>query len=107
MDIERKVRAVVASLALVLATTAVAAPVFASGTGNSVNNCFGRGFNTDWDQLCGTGGASVSGNYRSTAACSSQTDIQRTWFRGVGSTTVRDGQDCRFSVSGVVTSYFS
>lgn len=99
-------RAVVAALALNGAGAAVAAPAMAGGDGNTVNNCFGRWYNTDWDQMCGGTGATQAGHYRSTAACTAQTDVQRTWVRAVGSTTTHDGQDCRYSVAGVVTSFF-
>lgn len=89
--------------AAVLGVTA--SPAVASGTGNTVLNCYGIYFNTDWDQRCGTGGADVTGYYYSIGDCTSSGDRYINRYRTRGNTTSVDGGDCRFQVINVRTSF--
>jgi len=77
----------------------------AGGTGNTVNNCYGIYWNTDWDQRCGTGGASVTGWYHSTGDCTSSGDKYLSRYRNRGDAASVDGGDCRFQVINVRTTF--
>jgi hypothetical protein len=77
----------------------------ASGTGNTVNNCYGVYFTRDWNQECGAGGASVAGFYHSTADCTSSNDHNRDVQRAKGDARSIDGEDCLFQVINVRTTF--
>lgn len=51
------------------AAVVASAPAFGAGYGNSVHNCYGIYWNTDWNQNCNNGGARYEGYYKSTANC--------------------------------------
>ncbi|PGH49543.1 hypothetical protein [Streptomyces sp. Ru87] len=70
-----------------------------------MHNCFGRWYNTDWDQKCGGLGADYSGTYETKAICTLEPDNYLTKWRRMGSTATYDGHDCDWSVTGAVT-YF-
>lgn len=78
----------------------------AAGTGNSVNNCYGIYYSTDWDQKCSSPGAGASGNYRSSADCTASGDNTLTVKRPLYNTQTFDGADCTFQVVYVETSYY-
>lgn len=101
----KKGAVVVTGAAAIVAAAAAASPALAGGYGNTVNNCYGIYFNTDWDQRCGSGGASVSGVYNSTGDCTSSADRYVSRYRSRGNTTSVDGEDCRFQVVNVRTSF--
>lgn len=100
-------RAVAVAVAGVGAVMSMAAPGFAAGTGNTTNNCYGVYYSTDWDQKCGSGGASATGYYKSTADCTSSGDNSLTVYRSKGSTATYDGKDCTFQVVNVTTVFFT
>ncbi|HWS35681.1 MAG TPA: hypothetical protein VN408_23445 [Actinoplanes sp.] len=75
----------------------------AAGTGNTVNNCYGIYWNTDWDQTCGAGGAGATGMYSSTGDCTSSADRYVDRYRNKGTGGAVDGGDCRFQVANVRT----
>ncbi|MER5645885.1 hypothetical protein [Streptosporangium sp. NPDC002524] len=77
----------------------------AGGTGNTVNNCYGVYFNTDWNQNCGAGGASQAGWYYSTGDCTGSADKNVSRNRAKGNATSVDGPDCAFQVINVRTTY--
>jgi hypothetical protein len=77
----------------------------ASGTGNTVNNCYGVYFNTDWNQECGAGGASVTGWYHSTGDCTASADHNLDVHRNRGDGHSADGADCTFQVVNVRTTF--
>ncbi|MFJ5828186.1 hypothetical protein [Streptomyces sp. NPDC093089] len=109
-SIALKARAVTTAAALLVAGSAsvmFATNASAYTQSNSANNCFGRYYNTDWDQLCGSGGAWQTGNYKTTAACSYEPDEEMTIYRYRYSTAVVDGADCTWSVNVGSTWYFS
>ncbi|RPK78251.1 hypothetical protein EES46_34160 [Streptomyces sp. ADI98-10] len=96
-----------AGLLVVGGAAAMVAPqAVAAGDGNKVHNCFGRWYNTDWDQKCGSSGAGFAGTYESTANCTLEPDNTMTQWRAKGSTATYDGHDCDWSVSGVSTLYY-
>ena len=89
------------------AATAVVAPIANAYTdSNKVHNCFGRYYNTDWDQLCSSPGAVHAGSYKTTAACTLQPDKSMTKTRPKGSTVNYDGVDCTFGVGPGSTSFW-
>lgn len=96
---------VVAVTAVAAIVGAAATPASAGGTGNTVWNCYGIYWNTDWDQRCGSGGATIKGWYHSTGDCTASADRYLDKYRLAGSTTSYDGGDCRFQVVNVRTSY--
>ncbi|WP_217142090.1 hypothetical protein [Streptomyces sp. AC627_RSS907] len=73
---------------------------------NKVHNCWGRYYNTDFDQMCGSGGAAATGNYRTTAPCDVEGDNSLTVYRNRGNSTTYDGPDCTFDVETGQTYYF-
>lgn len=77
----------------------------AAGTGNTVHNCYGIYWNTDWDQTCGSGGAGATGWYHSTGDCTSSVDRNVSRWRNQGTGGAVDGPDCRFQVVNVRTSF--
>jgi hypothetical protein len=77
----------------------------AATIGNKVHNCYGIYWNTDWNQECGSGGASETGSYESEADCSWSGDQSLEKHRNAGSTASYDGDDCLNSVWVVVTRY--
>lgn len=77
----------------------------AAGTGNTVNNCYGVYFNTDWNQECGAGGASVTGWYHSTGDCTGSRDRHVDVQRNRGDARSVDGGDCSFQVINVRTTF--
>jgi uncharacterized membrane protein len=77
----------------------------AAGKGNTVHNCYGVYFSTDWNQDCGAGGAELAGVYNSTGDCTGSADRSVGRQRAKGDTTSIDGGDCRFQVINVRTSY--
>lgn len=83
------------------AIAAAAAPALAAGYGNTVNNCYGVYYNTDWDANCGAGGATARGVYNYTGDCTSSADRYVSVQRSVGNATSYDGGDCRFQVANV------
>ncbi|QOV35644.1 hypothetical protein IM697_37245 [Streptomyces ferrugineus] len=85
------------------AVGAAAPNVFAEGYGNTVHNCYGIYWNTDWDQRCWSGGARNAGQYQSTSDCTFDGDETLNRYRSIGSTTSYDGEDCIFEVVGVDT----
>lgn len=100
-----------ASAAAVLLVAAGASVVATSSAtaytqSNSVHNCFGRYFNTDWEQRCGGSGAGASGNYETTAVCDFESDKTMTKYRSKGNVSVYDGADCTFEVHTGQTRYF-
>lgn len=77
---------------------------------NKVHNCWGRYYNTDFDntdfdQMCGSGGAGATGNCKTTAPCDFEGDNSLTVYRNRGNTTY-DGPDCTFDVETGQTYYF-
>lgn len=74
--------------------------------GNSVNNCYGERWNTDWNQDCDSPGASQAGSYQTRAACDVEGDNYVIAKRSKGSTDEIDGADCTFSISGVYTVFW-
>ncbi|MFP3988960.1 hypothetical protein U9R90_15960 [Streptomyces sp. E11-3] len=104
--IRARVAATTTALLVVGGIAAIAAPQATAYTdSNKVHNCFGRYYNTDWDQKCSSPGAGYAGTYETTAACSWQTDKRMTHWRAKYSTATYDGSDCRFKVNTGVT-YF-
>ncbi len=83
----------------------IAGPALADGIGNSVHNCYGIWWNTDWDQRCSSPGASYAGRYKSVADCTSSGDNSLTVRRNQYSTLSHDGPDCTFQTVNVTTSY--
>ncbi|MFE9048383.1 hypothetical protein [Streptomyces rubiginosohelvolus] len=77
----------------------------AAGYGNTVRNCYGIYWNTDWDQRCWSGGATATGQFQSTADCTFDGDESVNKFRNIGSTSSVDGEDCIFEVVYVDTVY--
>lgn len=73
---------------------------------NKVFNCWGRYYNTDFDQMCGSGGAGAAGSYKTTAPCDFEGDNSLTVTRARGNATTFDGPDCTFSVSTGQTTFF-
>ncbi|MDP9793611.1 hypothetical protein J2S43_002123 [Catenuloplanes nepalensis] len=101
-------RAAKLSAALLLgagAALSIAGPALADGIGNSVHNCYGIWWNTDWDQRCSSPGASYAGRYKSVADCTSSGDNSLTVRRNQYSTLSHDGPDCTFQTVNVTTSY--
>lgn len=94
-----------AGLAIVATTGAISVPVFASQKGNTVLNCYGVYYNTDWDQTCGPGGAQEAGRYKSIGDCTAEPDNSLTVNRYEGSRETIDGGDCRIEVANVRTSF--
>ncbi|MEW1610808.1 MULTISPECIES: hypothetical protein [unclassified Streptomyces] len=92
-----------AATALVLVPVTTASAV---SFGNSVNNCYGERWSTDWNQDCDSPGASKTGTYQTEAACDAQADRYVTAKRNKGSTDEIDGSDCAFSISGVYTVFW-
>lgn len=109
-NIALKARATTAATALLVAagTTMIAATNASAYTdSNKANNCWGRYYNTDWDQVCdSSAGASRTGNYKTTAACSYESDKSMTIYRYRYSTAVVDGEDCTFSVNVGTTTFW-
>ncbi|WP_030726654.1 hypothetical protein [Streptomyces sp. NRRL S-237] len=109
-NIVLKARAATAAAALLVAagTTVVAATNASAYTeSNKANNCWGRYYNTDWDQLCGSAsGAAKTGNYKTTAACSFESDEDMTIYRYQYSTAVVDGEDCTWDVNVGTTTFW-
>lgn len=96
-----------AALLVVGGAAIVAAPqASAGGDGNKVHNCFGRWYNTDWDQKCSSPGATYSGTYESKAICTFEPDNYMEQWRAKGSTATYDGSDCDWSVTGVQTWFY-
>jgi len=104
---ERKITIVAKAGAIVAlsagAILGIASAASAGGTGNTVHNCYGIYWNTDWDQTCGSGGASVTGMYHSTGDCTSSGDREVARYRQKGTGGAVDGGDCRFQVINVRT----
>jgi hypothetical protein len=97
----------VAALLMVGGVAAIAAPQAVAYTdSNKVHNCFGRYYNTDWDQMCNNGGAGYAGNYHTTAACSFESDKSMTQWRAKYSTATYDGSDCTFDVGTGTTTFW-
>ncbi|MFD9465598.1 hypothetical protein [Streptomyces sp. NPDC060027] len=88
------------------AAVAVAPQALAGGDGNKVHNCFGRWYNTDWDQRCGSLGANYAGTYTSIANCSFEPDNTMDQWRRMGSKAVYNGHDCDWSAAGVQTYFY-
>lgn len=105
MNRKDTLKATIASITIAGASVAVAMPALAGGDGNVVHNCFGRWYNTDWEQRCRSGGAGLAGLYTSDADCSTEADKQIYVNRSKNSTDVVDGPDCRFQANGVDTFY--
>lgn len=82
-------------------------PAAAAGSGNTVFNCYGIYYSTDWDQKCYSGGASRNGHFYSVADCTSSGDNTLDARRNLYSTTVYDGADCTFQVVYVQTSWYA
>ncbi|MFJ3438855.1 hypothetical protein ACIPMU_35625 [Streptomyces cyaneofuscatus] len=88
------------------ATVAIAPQASAGGDGNKVHNCFGRWYNTDWDQRCSGSGANYAGTYDSEAKCSLEPDNLESHWRAKGSKAAYNGHDCDWSVTGVQTWFY-
>ena len=101
-----------AGLVVGLATVAgglLAAPALAANYGNSVNNCYGVWWTTDWNQECQWPvGAREDGNYRTIADCTAPqvTDESVTIYRHQGSLDSVDGDDCNFGLNSATTWYW-
>jgi hypothetical protein len=110
----KKILRGIAQAGLVLALTGGAAsllPQSAAGAasyGNPVHNCYGIWWNTDWNQECGSGGASAAGNFQSTADCTAPqvTDERITKYRPLHNGTSYDGPDCNYGIHVVNTVYW-
>lgn len=98
-------KSALAALSLTAVGGAIAVPVLGAGKGNTVFNCYGIYYNTDWDQTCGSGGASQAGIYNSTGDCTASADRSVSKYRARGNRTTYDGGDCRFQVVNVRTNF--
>lgn len=89
------------------AAVVASAPAFGAGYGNSVHNCYGIYWNTDWNQNCNNGGARYEGYYKSTANCTAPQipDNKLEIYRLRFSVNSYDGQDCMYGIHTVQT-YF-
>jgi hypothetical protein len=89
------------------AVAALAPSAFAASYGNTTKNCYGIFWNTDWNQECGSGGATSTGYYTSKGNCDLELDKSIEVYRKAGNRTSYDGPDCTFEVTDVDTSYSS
>lgn len=85
----------------------VAGPAMAASFGPSTNNCYGIYFTTDWNQDCGSGGASRAGYYQSIADCTAPQipDKSLEKYRVLRSTVSYDGPDCAYGINNILTRY--
>jgi hypothetical protein len=83
----------------------VAAPAGAATVGNVVHNCYGIYWNTDWNQECGSRGATAYGRFKSTADCTAPQipDKYVDVYRALGNRTSYDGPDCAYGIHSVAT----
>lgn len=96
----------VAGLGAAAITVGVSSATAAS-YGPTTNGCYGIYWNTDWNQECGSSGASAAGYYKSTADCTAPqvTDSSLEKYRVSGSKTSYDGSDCNYGIHNVLTWY--
>lgn len=90
--------AVLGALAAGVFGFVISGPASAAGTSSSSYNCYTQWWNPAWAQKCGSGGASVVGNYESSVSCSAQGTRYKNVYRLAGSTSTAKGSDCTFSV---------
>jgi hypothetical protein len=77
----------------------------ADGKGNVTNNCYAVWWTHDWNQECGSGGASAAGVYYTHTRCNAQGDKDLNKRRAKGNAKSYDGEDCRFSIEGSTTTW--
>lgn len=83
------------------------APALASGTSDTMFNCYTQWWNTAWAQKC-PNGATWSGVYVSGVSCSGvDSDGYMEIARAQGSTAVYSGDDCIYSASDGWMSYYN
>lgn len=87
------------------AVAALAPTAFAASYGNTTKNCYGIYWNTDWNQECGSGGATSTGYFTSKADCNLELDKSVEVYRRAGNSSSIDGADCTFKVNDVDTSF--
>lgn len=79
----------------------LAGPALASETSSATNNCYTIWFTRDWNQECGSGGAKVSGYYKSIVDCTAPQgpDQSREIYRQKGNGQSYDGDDCIYGIN--------
>jgi hypothetical protein len=77
----------------------------AATIGNVSYGCYGIYFTTDWNQECGSRGATAYGYFTTIADCTAPqlSDKSLTAYRTVGNTRSIDGEDCNFGINSIST----
>ena len=97
-------RAAKSGLVLTLAAASaaiLAGPALASHTSAPTHNCYTIWFTRDWNQECGSGGASANGYYKSITDCTAPQAVDKSLevYRIKGNGQSYDGEDCRYGIN--------